>query len=131
MPSSLMASLFGDVPSVPHKNIDDESLGRFAKTIRVSEHALLIRLVHLGYVARAFYWDIKQPQYEALEARYKGFGRTKVYATRFKTKHGDLYSGLVMDAWSQAKITGHSAAEYLGIKSFTHLNALRAAMAKQ
>lgn len=131
MPSSLMTSLFGEVPSVPQKDLNDESLSRFSKTIRVSEHALLIRLVHLGYVASAFYWDVKKPQFDSLEAKYKSFGRTKVFATRFKTKHGDLYSGLVMDAWSQAKITGHSAAEYMGIKSFTHLNALRAAMAKR
>jgi len=86
---------------------------------------MLIRLVHLGYVDEKYYWGVKKPLFDAQEAVYKSFARPKYYASRYKSAVGDLYTGLVLEAWSSGLITNHSAAEYMGIKSFEHLYALR------
>ena len=109
----------------PADSISDEHLNRLAEIFRVSPHAMLIRLVHLGYVRSSYYWQIKKPQFDADECGYRSYGRPTYYGSRYKSQLGDLYTDLVLEAWSTGKITNHNAAEYMGIKNISHLNDIR------
>jgi len=111
--------------SSPLDEISDEILGRIARHFGVSEHATLIRLVHLDLVKPRFYWDIKKSQYDEAEKNYKHFGKAKYYASRYKSSLGNLYTSIVLDAWAEGKITNHNAAEYMDIKNLSHLNDIR------
>ena len=86
---------------------------------------MLIRLVHLGYVKPSYYWNVKKPQFDNEEKDYKQYGRSEYYGTRYKNTLGDLYTGLVLQAWSSGRITNHNAAEFMGIKNFAHLEDIR------
>lgn len=112
-------------PNAPMAALGDDTLQKFAAEFRMSKHAMLIRLVHLGYVEADYYWNVKKPEFEAEERDYKGFGRTKYYGSRFRSKCGDLYTGLVLEAWDLGTITNHNAAELMGTKSFKHLEDIR------
>ena len=86
---------------------------------------MLIRLVHLGYVNEKYYWHVKKPQFDDEERSYKSFGRPSYYGTRYKNAVGDLYTGLVMEAWASGYITNHNAAEYMEMKNLKHLYDIR------
>ena len=105
--------------------MSDERLAELASRFRVSPHAMVIRLVHLGYINANFYWGVKKPLFDAIEAKYKSMGRPKYYGSRYRSSLGNLYTGLVIEAWNSGRITNHSAAEYMGIKNFEHLFAIR------
>jgi Zn-dependent peptidase ImmA (M78 family) len=109
----------------PLDSIEDTKLDELAKRFAVSRHAMLIRLVKLGYAKPEYYWKTKRPQFLREEAAYKGRGRPKYYGSRFRSSRGDLYTGLVLDAWSDGMITNHNAAEFMGIKNIAHLEAIR------
>ena len=113
-------------PDAALDTISDEVLHSAAMHFGVSDHAMLIRLVHLGYVTADYYWLVKKPQFDAEEQEHKGgFGRRKYYGTRYRNKQGDLYTGLVLEAWSIGRITSHNAAEYMGIKNIRHMYDIR------
>ena len=112
-------------PNQPNAKIGDDLLRQLANDFSVSPHAMLIRLIHLGYVEPDYYWQIKRPQFLQEEAEYKGGGRAKYYGSRFRNAFGDLYTGLVLDAWGSGRITNHNAAELLGTKSLNHLFDIR------
>lgn len=124
MPESEL-SKFVTTLGEPLDSIEDGKLDELAKRFAVSRHAVLIRLVKLGYVKPEYYWNIKRPQFLQEEAAYKGGGRSKYYGSRFRSWRGDLYTGLVLDAWSDGIITNHNAAEFMGIKNIAHLEAIR------
>src|SRR5205823_8109806 len=100
----------------PVDEMYDERLNELASQFRVSAHAMVIRLVHLGYIHANFYWGVKKPLFDAMEAKYKSMARSKYYGSRFRSSLGNLYTGLVLEAWNSGRITNHSAAEYMGIK---------------
>jgi Zn-dependent peptidase ImmA (M78 family) len=125
MPRDAMRAVLGDPATPVSPNIADDRLSYLAGRFRVSQHAMLIRLVHLGYVDEAFYWGVKKPLFDEQEATFKSFARPKYWASRYKSSVGDLYTGLVLEAWNSGRITNHNAAEYMGIKSFEHLFAIR------
>lgn len=125
MPREAIIKLLGEAPAQRLASISDDHLSYVAKALRVSPHAMLIRLVHLGYVERRYYWDVKKAEFEKEEASYKAFGRAPYYGTRYKNSLGDLYTGLVMEAWTNGRITNHNAAEYMGIKNLQHLYDIR------
>ena len=112
-------------PKVPANNFSDEILRKLAEHFGVSGHAMLIRLVHLSYVRAEYYWDVKRPEFDAADEEYKRFARSKYYGSRYRAALGDLYTSLVLEAWSAGRITNHHAAEYMGIKNLAHLNAIR------
>uniref|UniRef100_UPI0035CA4E7B ImmA/IrrE family metallo-endopeptidase n=1 Tax=uncultured Sphingomonas sp. TaxID=158754 RepID=UPI0035CA4E7B len=124
IPVDAMASVWAK-PNSALPAIGDDMLGKLAATFCVSRHAMLIRLVHLGYVEPAFYWDVKRPEFLKQEREFKGGGRAKYYGTRYRSAHGDLYTGLVLEAWGEGHITNHNAAEFMGIKNLRHLNDIR------
>lgn len=66
---------------------------------------MLIRLVHLGYVERRYYWELKKSQYKREEADFRSFGRPSYYGSRYRSTLDDLYTGLVMEAWNAGRIT--------------------------
>jgi Zn-dependent peptidase ImmA (M78 family) len=109
----------------PLDSIEDAKLKELANRFAVSRHAMLVRLVNLGYVQPAYYWNVKRPQFLEEEEAYKARGRSKYYGSRFRAWRGDLYTGLVLDAWSEGMITNHNAAEFMGIKNIEHLEAIR------
>jgi Zn-dependent peptidase ImmA (M78 family) len=111
--------------SIPLDAIEDSKLNDLARAFAVSRHAMLIRLVNLGYVRASFYWDVKRPWFLEEEAKYKARGRPKYYGSRYRTSRGDLYTGLVLEAWANGMITNHNAAEFMGIKNLAHLSAIR------
>lgn len=124
MPKTEITKLV-DRPKVAAARFSEEDLNRIAKHFKVSEHAALIRLVNLGYVRANYYWNIKKPDFDAEAVNYKGFGRAKYYGSRYRGAVGDLYTSLVMEAWSSGRITNHNAAEYMGIKNLAHLKDIR------
>lgn len=125
MPAEQIEAFCGNKPEFPADSISDEQLNRQAEIFRVSPHAMLIRLVHLGYVRPSYYWQLKKPRFDAEEREYRSYGRAPYYGSRYKSRLGDLYTGLVIEAWSTGKITNHNAAEYMGIKNLRHLNEIR------
>jgi Zn-dependent peptidase ImmA (M78 family) len=56
MPRDAMHAVLGDPPKPVWPNIADARLSYLAGRFRVSQHAMLIRLVHLRYVDDKFYW---------------------------------------------------------------------------
>lgn len=124
IPADALAKIFSQ-PLSPLERIGDVQLNALAKTFAVSPQAFLIRLVNLGYVRSSYYWNVKRPQFLEEEARYKSHARAKYYGSRYRTSRGDLYTGLVLEAWSNGIITNHNAAEFMGIKNLSHLDAIR------
>ena len=125
MPREMVRDAVGPKPNIPMDYISDDDLAAYARIFRVSRHAMLVRLVHLGYVKESFYWNNRKSKFDSEEANYKPFGRAEYYGTRYKNVLGDLYTGLVLQAWSSGRITNHSAAEFMGIKNFSHLHDIR------
>jgi len=125
MPIDVVTALVGPRPPEPVPTISNETLERVADTLRVSPHALLVRLVHLRYVEEEFYWNVKKPQFDALESEATRFGRSSYYGARYRAQMGDFYTGLVLEAWATGRISNHNAAEYMGIKRIDHLDAIR------
>lgn len=120
MPADALAKLWAK-PNAPVIAVGDDLLGQLANTFAVSRHAMLIRLVDLGYVEASYYWDVKREEFLRKEREYKGGGIPKYYGVRYRSAHGDLYTGLVLEAWSEGVITNHNAAEFMGIKNLRHL----------
>lgn len=112
-------------PNEPNPKIGDDALGQLANTFSVSRHAMLIRLVQLGYIESNYYWDIKRPEFMRQEAEFKGGGKAAYYGTRYRNSYGDTYTALVLDAWGTGRITNHNAAELMGIKNLAHLFDIR------
>jgi Zn-dependent peptidase ImmA (M78 family) len=119
VPSSALARLFAK-PISPLAKISEYELDKLAKAFAISRHAMLIRLVNLGYVRASYYWDEMRAKFLAQEAAYKSGGRSKYYGSRYRTSRGDKYTGLVLEAWSNGSITNHNAAEFMGIKNIAH-----------
>lgn len=124
IPADALASLWAK-PNRPQPGIGDELLARLANTFGISKHAMLIRLVDLQYVDAGFYWNVKRPEFLQIEQEFKGGGRAKYYGSRYRSAHGDLYTGLVLEAWATGAITNHNAAEFMGIKNLQHLEDIR------
>lgn len=116
---------FYPVPARPAPSISDEELGSLSLIFGVSSHAMLVRLVQLKCIARAYYWDVKRPEFLAAEAKFKMIMRSKYYGSRYRASLGELYTSLVIEAWSSGRITNHQAAEFMGIKNLAHLHDIR------
>jgi Zn-dependent peptidase ImmA (M78 family) len=125
MPGDIVTRVAGPRPNAPTTKIEDAELKRIAGAFRVSPHAMLIRLVHLGYVTPSYYWDVKKPEFDRQDRQYKRFARPTYYGARYRGKLGDFYTGLVLEAWSSGRITNHHAAEYMGIKNLGHIYDIR------
>jgi Zn-dependent peptidase ImmA (M78 family)/transcriptional regulator with XRE-family HTH domain len=125
MPKDEVVRIVQPVPRRPESSIDDARIAAVANAFCVSRHAALVRLVELGYVEEEFYWKVKRPQFLEQERDFKGGGRSEYYGSRFRSSRGDLYTGLVLEAWSNGMITNHNAAEFMGIKNLAHLDDIR------
>jgi Zn-dependent peptidase ImmA (M78 family) len=125
MPRGQLVALLGGPPTRGADFFPDEELLRLAAMFRVSAHAMLIRLVHIGYVQAAYYWDVKKPEFDKQERSYRSFGRTRYYGQRYGSSLGEMYTGLVIEAWNGGRITSHNAAEYMGIKNLRHMYDIR------
>ena len=112
-------------PSRKLTEISDAQLAKLANTFAVSRHAMLVRLVQLNIVGAEYYWQIKRPQFLEEESKKPGGGPPLYYGTRYRNKNGDLYTGLVLEAWSNNRISNHNAAEFMGIKNISHLFDIR------
>lgn len=125
IPASAMGERWAK-PNEPMPRIGDDSLASLANAFRVSRHAMLIRLVDMGYVEADFYWNAKRAEFLAQEAKLrKQGGIAPYYGTRFLNSHGNLYTGLVLEAWSREIITNDRAARFLDIKNLAHLDDIR------
>jgi len=125
MPRDEVKRVLHPVPPRPESAIDEGRIATVANAFCVSRHAALIRLVELRYVAKDFYWQVKRPQFLEQEKNFKSGGRSEYYGSRFRSSRGDLYTGLVLEAWSNGIITNHNAAEFMGIKNISHLDDIR------
>ncbi|MCY4362886.1 MAG: XRE family transcriptional regulator [Gammaproteobacteria bacterium] len=113
-------------PDVPKDELEDSVLDLLATRFSVSRHAMLIRLVNLGYVKPGFYWRIKRPIYLDEEENFKSPPmRPSYYGSRYKNSLGTYYTGLVVEAWETGAISSHNAAEFMGIKNVAHLDDIR------
>jgi len=112
-------------PNEPLPAIGDDTLRQWARSFGISKHAMLIRFMNLGYVDPQFYWAHKRAEFLKEEEEFEGGGRAKYYGTRFRSQNGELFTGLVMEAWDRQLITNHNAAEFMGIKNLAHLNDIR------
>ncbi|MBA4165149.1 MAG: hypothetical protein C0510_11075 [Erythrobacter sp.] len=125
IPATAMAERWAK-PNEPMPRVGDDTLNSLAKAFRVSRHAMLIRLVDLGYVEGGFYWKVKRPEFLAAEAEVKkGGGIPAYYGRRYINSHGNLYTGLVLEAMSRGVITNDRAANFMGIKNLAHLDDIR------
>ena len=125
IPASAMAERWAK-PNSPMPKIGDDSLTGLAKAFRVSEHAMLIRLVDMGYVEADYYWNVKRQEFLAREEEFRARGGIPAYyGTRFLNSHGNLYTSLVLEAWSREVINNDSAARFLDIKNLVHLDDIR------
>jgi Zn-dependent peptidase ImmA (M78 family)/transcriptional regulator with XRE-family HTH domain len=124
MPEDEVARML-PLPRKPESAIDDGKIAAVANAFCVSRHAALVRLVALKYVEDDFYWRVKRPQFIEQEKDFKAGGRSEYYGSRYRSSRGDLYTGLVLEAWSNGMITNHNAAEFMGIKNLAHLNDIR------
>jgi Zn-dependent peptidase ImmA (M78 family)/DNA-binding XRE family transcriptional regulator len=113
------------LPARPAPSIDDDVLGGLARVFRVSQHAMLIRLVDLKYVSPEYYWGVKRPQFLAEEAKWKSRGIPKLWVSRIWNKVGVLYTGLVLEALGTGRIQPHQAQSLLGIPNPNHLTVIR------
>lgn len=122
-------SILADYWPQPDRQVDevsDDQLYEVARRFGVSPHAMLVRLVTLEYVASAYYWNVKRPQFLQEETEYKAPPmRAAYYGSRYKNSLGNFYTGLVLEAWGSGAISGHNAAEFLGIKNIRHLSDIR------
>lgn len=105
--------------------ISDEALSKLANKFAISRHAMLVRLVQLNIVEADYYWQVKRPQFLEEEKKQSGGGVPAYYGVRYRNRNGDLYTGLVLEAWTNNRITNHNAAEFMGIKNLTHLFDIR------
>jgi len=124
VPEDILSTLIRKPPN-PAPRIDDAELKALARQFAISPHAMVIRLVKLGYIRSAFYWDEKRPQLLKEEQDYRAGGRSEYYGSRYRSSRGDLYTSLVLEAWSTGRITNHNAAEFMGIKNIRHLEDIR------
>lgn len=125
MPEDYMEALAGPRPQRPAARITEDCLKQFSQTLSVSRHAMLIRLVDLGYVQSDYYWVVKRPEFDQEEQAYRGGGRSEYFGSRYRNAQGDLYTSLVLEAWGMNRITNHGAAEFMGIKNIDHLEDIR------
>ena len=113
-------------PDNPHSEISDARISEMASRFGVSRQAMLIRFVTLNYVEAKYYWRVKRPQFIEEEEQYEPPpARSPYYGTRYKSRLGEYYTGLVMEAWNAGAITAHNAAEFMGIKNLQHLIDIR------
>lgn len=112
-------------PNEPLPALGDDTLRQWARSFGISRHAMLIRFMDLGYVDPNFYWGRKRAEFIKEEEEFEGGGRAKYYATRYRSQNGELFTGLVMEAWDRQLITNHNAAEFMGIKNLAHLYDIR------
>ena len=124
IPAAALAEL-RPVPDKPAPSIDDPTLNAVARSFRVSAHAMLIRLVQLRYVDEDYYWSVKLPQFRKEEMAWKAGGRSRYWASRIVNSLGNLYTGLVLEAWGTGRIPFHQAVEYMGLPSPSHLGVIR------
>ncbi len=124
MPARFLAPVFAD-DRIPIPSINDDDLSLLARHFGVSRHAMLVRLVQLKYVSEGYYWTVKRAEFLKEEEEYKSFARATYYGSRYRSSHGDLYTGLVLEAWATGRITNHNAAEFMDIKNLAHLDAIR------
>lgn len=124
VPERSLAALW-ERPTTPRNDIDEDTLRKLANAFAISRHAMIIRLVKLSYVAATFYWEVMYPKLREEERNYRGGGRPKYYGTRYVAAHGDLYTHLVLEAWSSGQITNHNAAEFMDIENLQHLSDIR------
>lgn len=111
--------------SKPQPNISDAELTRIANKFAVSRHAMLVRMVQLNLVEADYYWNQKRQEFLEEEKNQKpGFG-ISYYGSRYRNRNGDLFTGLVLEAWSNNRITNHNAAEFMGIENLIHLYDIR------
>lgn len=125
LPTDYLIQFFGQKPSTPASSVRDDLLNSAAKKFKVSPEVLLIHLVELKYVQATYYWDVKKPQFIEANANARHFGRAPYWASRYRNASGEMYTGLVLEAWATGKITNHGAAEFLGVKKANHLNDIR------
>lgn len=124
-PKAALEDLRGPPPDKPWDEIDDVTLAAIARHFKVSQHAMLIRLVDLRYVDADFYWRVKRPQFLAEERLWKNRGLPKIWASRIWNQLGQTYTGLVLEALGTGRIQAHQAQAFLGISNPTHLATIR------
>lgn len=125
VPRRILADIW-PLPDRQLTEVSDDQLYKVARRFGVSPHAMLVRLVSLEYVAPEYYWGVKRPQFLQEEAEYTAPPmRAAYYGSRYKNSLGNFYTGLVLEAWGTGAISGHNAAEFLGIKNIRHLSEIR------
>ncbi len=107
------------------ENISDFELRAAAKEFGVSAHAMLVRLVQLRLVDPAYYWNCKRDEFLDEDAKHESFGGYSHHASRLRSRNGDLYTGLVLEAWGINEICAHNAGEFLETHDTAQLRKLR------
>ncbi|MGL6011125.1 MAG: ImmA/IrrE family metallo-endopeptidase [Shewanella oncorhynchi] len=115
MPKSQFSDLMGDPSSEPLPSIPDDKIVEISNHFNVSPHAVCIRLITLGYMKMAYYWEQKKKYFDAKEAEYKQSGHSKIHAPEFKNSVGAFYSRLVIEALNTGKIPYHDAIDLMGL----------------
>ena len=125
MPTGYMEALPGPRPLRPAAAIADDDLEAFCanperQPARDADPAGGPRLCSTGLLL-----DRQATRVRPGRAGVPGRGRSEYYGSRYRNTQGDLYTGLVLEAWGMDRITNHNAAEFMGIRNIAHLEAIR------
>lgn len=127
----LPATLFLQQPETPRscaQSMSDNDLQKLASRYGCSPEAVLRRLVILNRVSLAFYRQ-KRPEYQRQYAELRP-NRTGGFAPPYTlalARTGKLFTRLVLDAYTEERITASDMASYLGVR-LKHLDRIRDAI---
>ncbi len=107
-------------PDRPKADFDQKMLSKLSRKFSVSNLAMAIRLVSLGYITEDFYWDKLRPKFTEMEKERRRSESTRHTRKRYVSRVGRFYTSLIIDSWHAKLISLHNACDYMGIKKIQH-----------
>ncbi len=111
MPSD---AVHGNVPTWKEAaSISDDDLNAAAANFGVSAHAMLLRLIQLGLVDEEFYWKVKRDEILNADPDRTPYSKCERDSYWHRSRNGDLYTCLVLEAVALDEICWHDAGRFL------------------
>jgi Zn-dependent peptidase ImmA (M78 family) len=123
VPSKALLGL-SETPKRPVSDLPDEVSARIARMFGVSQEVILRRLVTLHRLPLPFYLKKREELKGRPSARPRQEGGFAPPSTMAVATNGRLFTGLILDAYSEEKIGTSDVLEFLGVRT-KHLNKIR------
>ncbi len=94
-------------------SISDDDLNAVAAIFGVSAHAMLLRLIQLGFVDEDFYWKAKRDEFLNADPDHTPFSKCERDSYWHRSRNGDLYTCLVLEAVNLGLVCWHNAGRCL------------------